>query len=183
MKVVTLIACHQHAIEVFAGVAKRYCMTTLYDNMKTVVIERDATGEDHAGFLDYARHCGFMIKLCRPYRAKTKGKVERIEHEALKGHKYTFLKNRHNLSNKQEQSLSEIIELYPNRGKAYRLKVRFNDLWERPNKAVATTFLSNKLKRPKFPPSWPSQKQSEGIVVWHYSLRRITHHQQHIGRY
>ncbi len=32
----------------------------------------------HGGFLDYAKHCGFVIKLCRPYRAKTKGKVERF---------------------------------------------------------------------------------------------------------
>jgi hypothetical protein len=32
----------------------------------------------HAGFLDYAKHCGFVIKLCRPYRARTKGKVERF---------------------------------------------------------------------------------------------------------
>jgi hypothetical protein len=54
----------------------------LYDNMKTVVLDRDATGEGghrfHSGFLDYAHHCGFVIKLCRPYRAKTKGKVERF---------------------------------------------------------------------------------------------------------
>jgi transposase len=78
MKVETLIACHQHAFEAFGGVPKR----VLYDNMKTVVIERDTSGEGehrfHAGFLDYARHCGFVIKLCRPYRAKTKGKVERF---------------------------------------------------------------------------------------------------------
>ena len=73
MKMETLIACHQHAFETFGGVTRR----TLYDNMKTVVIERDATGDGahhfHAGFLDYARHCDFVIKLCRPYRAKTKG--------------------------------------------------------------------------------------------------------------
>jgi ubiquinone biosynthesis O-methyltransferase len=31
---------------------------------------------DHAGFLDDARHCGFVIKLCRPFRARTQGKVE-----------------------------------------------------------------------------------------------------------
>jgi hypothetical protein len=78
MKVETLIACHQHAFETFGGVTRR----VLYDNMKTVVIERDAAGEGahrfHAGFLDYAHHCGFVIKLCRPYRAKTKGKVERF---------------------------------------------------------------------------------------------------------
>lgn len=78
MKVETLIECHQHAFLAFGGVPKR----VLYDNMKTVVLERDATGGSahrfHAGFLDYARHCGFVIKLCRPYRARTKGKVERF---------------------------------------------------------------------------------------------------------
>lgn len=78
MKVQTLVACHEHAFEAFGGVPRR----VLYDNMKTVVLERDSHGEGqhryHAGFLDYARHCGFVIKLCRPYRAKTKGKVERF---------------------------------------------------------------------------------------------------------
>lgn len=78
MKVETLIECHNHAFEYFGGVPRK----ALYDNMKTVVLEHDASGEGnhhfHAGFLDYARHCGFIIKLCRPYRAKTKGKVERF---------------------------------------------------------------------------------------------------------
>jgi len=78
MKVQTLIECHQHAFEALAGVPKRI----LYDNMKTVVLERDCYGPGqhrfHAGFLEYAKHCGFVIKLCRPYRAKTKGKVERF---------------------------------------------------------------------------------------------------------
>jgi hypothetical protein len=50
--------------------------------MKTVVIERDVYGDGqhryHAGFLDYAKHSGFTIKLCQPYRARTKGKVERF---------------------------------------------------------------------------------------------------------
>ena len=78
MKVATLIACHERAFAAFGGVTKR----VLYDNMKTVVLERDAYGEGkhrfHSGFLDYAKHSGFIIKLCRPYRAKTKGKVERF---------------------------------------------------------------------------------------------------------
>lgn len=78
MKVEALITCHQHTFDAFGGIPKRI----LYDNMKTVVIGRDATGEGahrfHAGFLDDAHHCGFVIKLCRPYRAKTKGKVERF---------------------------------------------------------------------------------------------------------
>lgn len=78
MKVATLIACHEHAFAAFGGVPRQ----VLYDNMKTVILERDAYGEGehryHAGFLDYARHWGFIIKLCRPYRARTKGKVERF---------------------------------------------------------------------------------------------------------
>ena len=78
MKVGTLIACHEHAFAALGGVPRRL----LYDNMKTVVLERDAgeAGEYryHAAFLDFAKHCGFVIQLCRPYRARTKGKVERF---------------------------------------------------------------------------------------------------------
>jgi transposase len=78
MKVETLIECHERSFATFGGVPRH----ALYDNMKTVVLERDAGGEGehryHGGFLDYARHCGFVIKLCRPYRARTKGKVERF---------------------------------------------------------------------------------------------------------
>ncbi len=78
MKVGTLIECHQKAFIALGGVPKRL----LFDNMKTVVLERDIDGPGehryHAGFLDYAKHCGFVIKLCRPYRARTKGKVERF---------------------------------------------------------------------------------------------------------
>ncbi len=67
--------------------------------------------------------------------------AERKEHEALKGHKYTFLRNRENLSEKQENSLTEMIKLYPTLGEAYRLKVLFNDLWTMPNKPAAEAFL------------------------------------------
>ena len=78
MKVGTLIACHERAFAALGGVPRRL----LYDNMKTVVLERDAgeAGEHryHAAFLDFAKHCGFVIQLCRPYRARTKGKVERF---------------------------------------------------------------------------------------------------------
>jgi transposase len=54
----------------------------LYDNMRTVVIERNTYGRGvhrfHPAFLDYARHAGFLPRLCPPYRAQTKGKVERF---------------------------------------------------------------------------------------------------------
>ena len=78
MKLDSLLACHAHCFERFGGVPRRI----LYDNMKTVVLERDAYGaKQHRfqpGFLDFAHHYGFVPELCRPYRAKTKGKVERM---------------------------------------------------------------------------------------------------------
>lgn len=77
-RVETLIGCHETAFLTFAGVP----VEVLYDNMKTVVIERNTYGRGvhrfHPGFLDYARHTGFLPRLCQPYRAQTKGKVERF---------------------------------------------------------------------------------------------------------
>ncbi len=67
--------------------------------------------------------------------------AERKEHDQLKGHKYTFLRNRNNLSDKQENALSEMITLYPTLGEAYRLKELFNDLWGMPDKQAAEAFL------------------------------------------
>lgn len=77
-RVETLLTCHQHAFEYFGGITQE----VLYDNMKTVVIARHAYAREHHRFqplfLDFAQHYGFIPKLCRPYRAKTKGKVERF---------------------------------------------------------------------------------------------------------
>lgn len=77
-KLETLIACHQNAFEFFGGVPK----IVLYDNMKTVVIKRNAYGQGQHKFQDtlwdYAKHMGYIPRLCKPYRAKTKGKVERF---------------------------------------------------------------------------------------------------------
>ncbi len=53
----------------------------LFDQMKAVVIE-DARHDDgilveNPEFVRYAHHWNFKIRACRPYRAQTKGKVER----------------------------------------------------------------------------------------------------------
>lgn len=72
----TLIECHHKAFAYFGGVPK----TILYDNMKTVVEQRDAYGTNehkfHDGLLELTKAYSFAIKLCKPYRAKTKGKLE-----------------------------------------------------------------------------------------------------------
>jgi transposase len=77
-RVETLIEAHENAFLAFGGTPRE----VLYDNMRTVVLERHRYGPGrhrfHPGFLDFARHCGFRPRLCAPYRAQTKGKVERF---------------------------------------------------------------------------------------------------------
>ena len=53
----------------------------LFDQMKAVITkdERAAGGRvtENAEFLRFAHHWDFRVRACRPYRAQTKGKVER----------------------------------------------------------------------------------------------------------
>ena len=67
--------CHIAAFEAMGGAPEHI----LYDRMKTAVI-----GEDEAGVVTYntslvalLNHYGTVPRACQPYRAKTKGKVER----------------------------------------------------------------------------------------------------------
>jgi transposase len=71
MRLPQLIACHQDAFAALGG----WPHTLLYDNMKQV---RSGPGRLNEQFLDFASHHGFDVKTCRPYRARTKGKVERM---------------------------------------------------------------------------------------------------------
>jgi len=54
----------------------------LFDNAKSVITERDLYGPGrhrwHAGMLETARDYGFQLQVCRPFRARTEGKVERF---------------------------------------------------------------------------------------------------------
>lgn len=80
----TLAACLERALAFFDGVPEQI----LCDNPKTVVIERNAYGEGNHRYnpylLEVAKHYGIVLKLCAPYRAQTKGKVERF-HRYLRG--------------------------------------------------------------------------------------------------
>jgi len=80
------------AFSYFGGVPEE----GLYDNMrpskatsalgvKTVIIKRNVYGygkhKFNEQFRDFAeKHCGMKLKVCKPYRAQTKGKVERFNH-------------------------------------------------------------------------------------------------------
>jgi transposase len=71
----TVLRCHVAAFEALGGAPEQI----LYDRMKTAVLgEVDDRGIAYnPKLLDLAAHYGFLPKACKPYRAKTKGKVER----------------------------------------------------------------------------------------------------------
>jgi transposase len=81
-----------------------------------------------------------VVKLLNEAMDKVR-QQERLEHEELKGHKYTFLKNQNSLSESKKASLEKLITLFPTLGEAYRLKILFNDLWDLPNKQAALAFI------------------------------------------
>lgn len=91
----TFWACHRAAFKHFGGVPHEI----LYDRTKTVV--RHHVGRDtglgealyHQEALASAHHYGFRLRLCRPYRPKTKGKVESdvsyVRGRLFDGHRFT----------------------------------------------------------------------------------------------
>jgi transposase len=67
----------ESAFDAFGGVPQEL----LFDQMRAVVIGDDRLSKGalvmNAEFLRFAAHWSFRPRACRPYRAKTKGKVER----------------------------------------------------------------------------------------------------------
>lgn len=73
----TLFSGIEEAFHCFGGVPREL----LFDQMKAVITrdERARGGRvvENMEFLRFAAHWGFKARACRPYRAQTKGKVER----------------------------------------------------------------------------------------------------------
>lgn len=70
----------QEAFEYFGGVTEQ----VLCDNANALIVKRDAYAEGehkiHVEMLQMSKDFGFKLIACKPYRAKTKGKVERFNH-------------------------------------------------------------------------------------------------------
>ena len=88
MRLEQLIACHQNAFAYFGG----WTHSILYDNMAQV---RLPSGGLNPLMLDFLLHYGIKLKTHRPYRPRTKGKVERsvgyLKDNFLKGRTFTDL--------------------------------------------------------------------------------------------
>lgn len=74
LELVWFLRCHLHAFRYFGGIPRQL----LHDNLKTAVLDRHG-GQIHwqPQYLDFAHYYGFTLRACQPYRAQTKGKVER----------------------------------------------------------------------------------------------------------
>ncbi|MGE4781720.1 IS21 family transposase [Yersinia enterocolitica] len=68
----------EQALLAFGGTPRHL----LFDNAKTIILERDVYGDGrhrwNPPLLALAEKYGFTPRVCRPYRAQTKGKVERF---------------------------------------------------------------------------------------------------------
>ena len=90
----SLLRCHAAAFEYFQGIPR----AILYDNMKSVVLER--VGE-HVRYqprlLELAGHYHFAPRPCAPYRGNEKGKVERaiqyVRHSFFEARRFSCLED------------------------------------------------------------------------------------------
>ena len=72
-RIESLLAAHEHGFAHFGGVTREI----LYDRMRTVLQgERGGAKRWNPTFQAFAQYWGFEPRVCRPYRAQTKGKVE-----------------------------------------------------------------------------------------------------------
>lgn len=73
-KMETLLACHVKGFAAFGGAPR----SILYDNMKTVVVERIGQSiRYHEALLEFCQHWLFQPSVCAPYQPQSKGRVER----------------------------------------------------------------------------------------------------------
>lgn len=87
----TLFNCMNMAFKYYGGMPKE----VLFDNMKTVIDQVKSSFSNvvyNAKFAQYAKDAGFEIFSCRPYRPRTKGKVETLAKimNRLKAFDYEF---------------------------------------------------------------------------------------------
>lgn len=107
-KLSTLIACHKNAFDWFGGLPEEI----LYDNPRTIVLKREAGNPVfNPQFEDFARYYGFQPRLCQPYRARTKGKIEAgvkyVKRSFALGRNFTSLAD---LNDKARQWVQEVAD-------------------------------------------------------------------------
>ena len=122
----TLIRGLERAFGFFGGVPQEL----LFDQMRSVVLSDERFGGTglimNAEFVRFAAHWGFTARACRPYRAKTKGKVERPIRYVRESFFYgrTFL-NDEDLNTQSEHWLHSVCNVRRHRTLGEAPQVRF----------------------------------------------------------
>lgn len=98
-------------------------------------------------------------------------KLERLGNDALKKHKYTFLKNKLTPEIQEERDL--LLEMYPKLGEGYRLKQLFKDFWDLKDKEEAEGYLAY----------WCDIAQESGIFPFMRVVNTIKAHWKGIVNY
>ena len=100
-------------------------------------------------------------------------KAERKACSALKGHKYTLLKNPENLKDHRKVDLQALITLYPKIGEGYRLKELLREFWLFDDLQTAERFLED----------WCAQAYKSGIFPFQKAANTIKAHWSGILNY
>lgn len=121
----TLMKCHMNAFSYFDGIPQQL----LYDNMRTVVTKHSVSQiRFNKKFEDFLSYYGVVPKACKPYRAQTKGKVER----AVSYLKSNFLKrhlpeNLEDLNSEVRKWLDEVVHTKRNQTTQQSPRDRFEE--------------------------------------------------------
>jgi transposase len=149
------------AFESFGGVPQEL----LFDQMRAVVNddERDDGGPLilNAEFVRFAEHWGFRPRACRPYRARTKGKVER----PIRYCRQSFFYGRDFLSDEDLQAqaerwLQDVANVRRHRTTSEQPRVRF----ERDERAALKPLALTPYPRLGAPMPAPRQRQAHRII-------------------
>jgi transposase len=171
----------EEAFAFFGGVPAEL----LFDQMKAVIVEdeREIGGRllENAEFMRFAAHWDFRIRGCRPYRAQTKGKVERPIGYVRQGFFYgrDFL----NDADLNAQALSWLartanVRIHRTTAEAPRLRferderVLLRPLAPRPYRSLVVA--AAPLERPRQPRSPTQLTVERRPLAWYDRLTRVT---------
>ena len=108
----------------------------------------------------------FHVKKLLNESMDTLRKLERGEHELLKGHKYTFLKKQKDLTDNQKQAKFELTELFPKLGDGVRFVELFDDFFTLHNEEQAAAYLA----------WWCDQVDDSGIIPFKKFVNTVKAH-------
>ena len=172
-RLASLTAGHEAAFAWFNGAPHEL----LYDNPKTIVKDRNReTGEVemNPAFRDFIRHYGVTARFCRPYRARTKGKIESgikyIKKNFLAGRRFRDLDD---LNRQLEEWLLNVADVRVHGTTGVRPIDRFPQEKLLDLRHVAPYRLESPIRRHVGTDARVAFKANRYYVPWHLAGRQV----------